>query len=442
MPPPRETFTSRFGLLMTMIGVAVGLGNVWRFPYMVGEFGGAPFVVFYVFVVGVIGIPALMAEWTLGRLTRRGPVGAFARAGLPRGRAVGWFFFFVVTAATGYYTNALGWVLYYAAGGLADALGIGWEASEILPPDTGFVARSFFLQMACTGLVILACVAVLLKGLRSGIERVSKFIVPTLLTLLLILIVRSVTLPGAGAGIQWYVLKVDLSAFTGRVMLAALGQAVFSLSLGGTFMVVYGSYLNQKDPLRPNALWTASGDVIAGLLAGLAIFPAVFALGLEPASGPGLLFVTLPQVFGQIPLGGFFALLFFLALFGAAYLSDVAAFEVLVAGLTDNTRLSRTQAVWLMAAIVFLIAVPPMINMEVFVPWDLTFGSGMQTLGALLSVVTVAWVIRRSEVLKELTVEGEAAPPIWLYYWLRFVIPGAIVLVGLWWLLTDLLGVA
>ncbi len=149
-------------MLMTMIGVAVGLGNVWRFPYMVGEFGGAPFVVFYVLMVGVVGIPALMAEWSLGRMTRRGPVGAFARAGLPGGRAVGWFFFFVVTAATGYYTNALGWVLYYAAGGLVDMLGLAWDASEILPPDEGFAARSFFLQTACTGLVILACVAVLL----------------------------------------------------------------------------------------------------------------------------------------------------------------------------------------------------------------------------------------------------------------------------------------
>ena len=177
------------------------------------------------------------------------------------------------------------------------------------------------------------------------------------------------------------------------------------------------------------------------MLAGFAIFPAVFALGLEPASGPGLLFDTLPQVFGQIPAGGLFAVLFFIALFGAAYLSDVAAFEVLVAGLTDNTRLNRTQAVWLMAGVVFVIALPPMINMAIFVPWDLTFGSGMQTLGALLSVVTVAWAVRRSEALKALAADGEAAPPVWLYYWLRFVIPGAIVLVGIWWLLTDLLGV-
>lgn len=441
MKTPRETFASRFGLLMTMIGVAVGLGNVWRFPYMVGEFGGAPFVAFYVLMVGVVGIPALMAEWSLGRMTRRGPVGAFARAGLPGGRAVGWFFFVVVTAATGYYTNALGWVLYYAGGGLANALGLAWDASAILPPDDGFVLRSFLLQAACTALVILACVAVLLKGLRAGIERVSKIIVPTLLTLLLLVILRALTLPGAGAGVQWYILKFDLSAFTGGVMMAALGQAIFSLSLGGTFMVVYGSYLNAQDDLRRNAVWTASGDVIAGLLAGLAIFPAVFALGLEPASGPGLLFATLPQVFGQIPAGGLFGLLFFLALFGAAYLSDVAAFEVLVAGLTDNTRLGRTQAVWLMAAVVFVVALPPMINMAIFVPWDLTFGSGMQTLGALFSVITVAWAVRRSQALKELAAASGDAPPLWLYYWLRFVIPGAIVLVGLWWLLTDLLGV-
>jgi len=438
----RETFTSGFGLLMTMIGVAVGLGNVWRFPYMVGQFGGASFVLFYVFVVAVIGIPALMAEWTLGRYTRRGPVGAFEQAGLPGGRIVGWFFFFVVTAATGYYTNALGWVLYYALGGLVGAAGVRWDAAAILPPDTGFSARSFFLQMACTGAVILACVLVLRKGLRSGIERVSTFIVPTLLVLLLILIVRAVTLPGAYAGIQWYLLKIDLDAFSGRVMLAALGQAVFSLSLGGTFMVVYGSYLNNQDDLRRNAVWTAGGDVAAGLLAGFAIFPAVFALGLEPAGGPGLLFFTLPQVFKQIPAGDLFALMFFAALFGAAYLSDVAAFEVLVAGLVDNTRLHRVQAVWLMAIVVFAFALPPMINMRIFVPWDLTFGSGMQTLGALLSVVTVAWVVRRADALKELTTSGNAHTPVWLYYWLRFVIPAAILLVGVWWVLTEVFGIA
>ena len=442
----RETFATRFGLVATMVGVAVGLGNVWRFPYMVGQFGGAPFVAFYVLAVVLIGVPALMAEWTLGRHTRRGPVGAFESAGLPFGRVLGWIFFVGVTAATGYYSNALGWVLYHALAGLLSGVGIEIDAAAILPPEDGFSLRSLLLQCACTGVVLLTCAAVLRRGLRRGIERASRLIVPALLAGLVILIVRSLTLPGAGEGLRWYLGAFDPGALTPPVMLAALGQAIFSLSLGGTFMVVYGSYLNRGDPLRGNAALTAGGDLCAGLLAGLVIFPAVFAFGLEPGSGPGLLFATLPEVFGRIPAGAVFGTLFFLALFGGAYLSDVAALEVLVAGVTDNTRLDRPRAVTLTAAVVFIFALPPMVNMRVFTPWDLTFGSGFQTLGALLSVVAVGWALDRSAVLRQLAADGEGhsgrgLPPLWLYYWLRFVIPAAILAVGGWWLLTDVLGV-
>src|SRR6185437_1493523 len=177
----RETFASRLGTLMTIIGVAIGLGNVWRFPYMVGKFGGAAFVLFYVFVSIVIGVPALMAEFALGRASRRGPVGAFEAARLPFGRAVGWFFFAVVIAATGYYTAVIGWVLYYAVGQLAAALRIPLDASAILPPDTGFVAKSFVLQLVCTAIVILTCALVVIRGLRAGIERASKVVLPMLL---------------------------------------------------------------------------------------------------------------------------------------------------------------------------------------------------------------------------------------------------------------------
>ena len=145
--PQRETYTSRLSLILTMLGVAVGLGNVWRFPYMVGRFGGAAFVLVYVLAAVLLGIPALMAEWALGRSTRRGPVGAFERAGFPMGRAVGWFLFFVMFAATGYYINALGWVLYYAVGEAAHLVGAPWADGAILPPATGFDLRSFLLQM-------------------------------------------------------------------------------------------------------------------------------------------------------------------------------------------------------------------------------------------------------------------------------------------------------
>jgi NSS family neurotransmitter:Na+ symporter len=420
----RETFASRAGAIITMVGVALGLGNVWRFPYMVGRYGGAAFVLFYLLVVLVIGVPGLMAEWALGRHTRRGTVGAFARAGLPGGRVAGWFFFVIVIAATAYYTNVIGWVLYYAVGEVSRAVGGSLDASRVLPPDTGIAPRSLVLQMACTAAVTLSCVFVLLRGLRSGIERASRVVIPLLCVILGVLILRALTLPNAWAGVEWYILKF---------------HAVFSLSLGGTFMVVYGSYLRDHDSLPANAGWTTFGDTVSGLLAGLAIFPAVFALGLEPNSGPGLIFATLPKVFAAIPLGWLFGLLFFVGLLGAGYLSGLAAFEVLVAGLTDNTKLGRRSAVWLVAIVVFVVAIPPMLNNRVFVPWDLTFGSGMQTLGALVAAVTVGWAMQRSEAIRALSAGSERPVPEWLYFWIRWVIPGALLMVGVWWLLTEAL---
>ena len=203
-------------------------------------------------------------------------------------------------------------------------------------------------------------------------------------------------------------------------------------------MVVYGSYLNANDDVATPAIWTVIGDTGSSLLAGLAIIPAVFALGLQPTQGPTLIFATLPKVFAAIPAGWIFGFLFFAGLFGAGYLSDVGAIEVLVAGLTDNTRLSRTRAVWLMSAACFVLAIPPTINNAIFVPWDLTFGSGMQTLGSLLAVITVGWCIHRSAALRELSrANGTQPVPMWLFHWIRYGIPAAILTVGIWWLLTS-----
>jgi NSS family neurotransmitter:Na+ symporter len=263
---------------------------------------------------------------------------------------------------------------------------------------------------------------------------------PTLFAILLVLIARSVTLPGAGKGLEWYVGKFAFSDLSPTVIVAAMGQAIFSLSLGGTFMVTYGSYLPAGDDLAGGAVWTTVGDTLAGLMAGFVIFPAVFAFGMEPASGPALLFDTIPRVFAQMPGGALFGLLFFMGLFGAAYLSDVAAFEVLIAGLTDNTSMSRRRAVWTTAGVVFLVALIPMTNMRVFVPWDLTFGSGMQSLGALLAVVTAGWFVNRGAMLAELQQAGGRPRP-FLMLWIRYVIPLGMLSVGVWWLLTDVLGV-
>ena len=426
--------------MMSIVGVALGLGNVWRFPYMVGKFGGAAFVLFYILISVVIGVPALMAEFALGRHTRRGPLGAFAGGGLPFGKQVGWFFFIIVIAATGYYTAVIGWVLYFAIGQVVSAFHPGFNSAAVLPPDTGFVLKSYVLQMMCTGAVILSCAFIVHRGVRSGIEKASKIIVPTLMIVILILMVRSLTLPGAMKGVEWYILKARWSDLNANVMVAALGHAIFSLSLGGTFMVVYGSYLDDKESLARPALWTVFGDTTSSLLAGFAVIPAVFALGLEPTSGPGLIFSTLPKVFAAIPAGSLFGFLFFAGLLGAGFLSDIGAFEALVAGLTDNTRMSRGRAVALSSAAIFLVALPPTINNGIFIPWDLTFGSGMQTLGALVAVLTVGWSMNRSSALKQLALSDRRAVPMWLFYWIRFGIPIAIITAGVWWLLSNVTG--
>ena len=420
-----------------MIGVAVGLGNVWRFPYMVGKFGGAAFVFVYLLAVLFIGIPALMCEWTLGRYTQRGTLGAFQKGGLPGGKYVGGFFFCIVIFATGYYSVAMGWLGYHAAGELLKAFNVDLNPSVILPPADGFDKNSLFLQLLTTAIVIFGCSMVLLKGLKKGIEKTSKFIIPTLLIILIVLIIRSVTLDGALKGLKWYIWDFRITEINSTTIAFALGQAVFSMSLGGTFMVIYGSYMDKNSNIPKMAIFTGIGDTLAGLLAGLAIFPAVFALGLEPAAGPGLIFNTLPQTFAAMPMGWLFGLIFFLGLFGAAFLSDVAAFEVLAGGLVDNTKMKRKNAVLLVCALVFLAAIPPMINMKIFTPWDLTFGSGMQTLGALLAVVTTVWCVKRSACLKELGQAGKRPFPLLLYWWMRLVIPAAIILAGIMWMLEN-----
>ena len=440
-PEKRETFASNFGLLMTMVGVAVGLGAVWRFPYMVGKFGGAAFVLFYMVIVFFVGIPALMAEWTLGRHTRRGTLGAYEKGGFPGGKFVGTFLFFIVFCATGYYSNALGWVGFHGLSELVNALGMNLDASAILPPQEGFNLTSFLLQLLMTAFVIFSCGLVLIKGLRKGIEKVSKWIVPLLFIILIILIIRSVTLRGAGEGIKWYIGGFRFSELKPSVMAAALGMAFFSMSLGGTFMVIYGSYLNKQANILKNSVLTGIAAATAGLLAGFAIFPAVFAFGLKPGEGPGLIFQTLPKTFDLMPAGWLFGLLFFLGLFGAAYLSDVAAFEVLVGGIVDNTKLDRKKAVFLICLIVFVLAIPPMINFKIFLPWDLTFGSGMQALGSLLAVITAVWCMKRSKALKEFTEGREKRFPLFLYWWMRVVIPAAILFVGINWLLESVFNI-
>jgi len=289
-----ERFGTRFGTAMTLIGVAVGLANVWRFPYMAGQYGGGAFVAIYVAFVLLLGAPALIAEWSLGRLTRAGPGGAFTSIGMPGGRFIGGLLFLTVFMACSYYTVVVAQVLFYAALG-----------GVVVEPEA-FYARNFGgmtgLNLSLTVLVFGAMGLVAAFGVRRGVERLSRIAMPLVAIGLVVVAVRSVTLPGASEGIR-YLLWPDLGSVSAETFLAALGQAFFSLSLGGTFFLAYGSYLPSNANLRRLSGTTIFGDSGAAILGGLAVLPAAFALGVEPASGPPLVFFTLPRVFAAMPGG-------------------------------------------------------------------------------------------------------------------------------------------
>lgn len=440
----RETFATRPGILAAMMGVAVGLGNVWRFPYMVGRFGGTAFLAVYLVAVLALGIPAMMAEWTLGRTTRRGPVGAYEVAGVPGGRWVGWAFFGVVTLGTGHYSAVVGWVFYHGFADLAALAGVDVDPGRILLPETGFDAGTYRLELVWTGLVVLTGACVLSRGIRRGVEAVSRWLTPFLFVALVVLVVRALTLEGSGEGVAWFLLKFEPEALTPGVVMAAVGQVAFSIGVGGTLMVVYGSHLRDDEPLAANAVWTGVGDTGAGLLAGLAVFPAVFALGFEPSQGPGLIFSTLPQVFDAVPGGALLSPLFFLSFGGVAFLSALAAYEVLVSGLVDYDVLPRKKAVWIMAAAMFASALAPMVNQRIFIAWDLTFASGTMTAGGLVAVLTVGWALGRGETLRQLgSGRGGEGPDLvvrLLRAWIRWVIPAGFLALTGWWVARDVLG--
>ena len=430
MKQGRETFGSSFGSLMALLGVAVGLANVWRFPYMAGNYGGAAFVALYVLFGILLGIPAVMAEWTLGRLTQQGPAGAFEATTMPGGRGIGMMLFFTVFMANSYYALIVGQVLFYVFetffGGEAGAAPEAFFEKTLngITVANVSVTAATFIGMAC----------VLYLGVRRGIEVVSQVVVPVVFVALLAVIARSVTLPGAVEGIRFFLLP-DFSRVNSQTVLAALGQVFFSLSLGGTFFLLYGSYLPKDVNIPRTAIQTAFGDLVAALLGGLAILPAVFAMGVEPTTGPSLLFVTLPGVFATMPGGTIVGGVFFGALFLAAFLSAIAAMEVLVDGVGHYFGWSRGKALAVLVVLQLIVALPSMVSSR-FLAWnDLVWGSTMQPVGSALTLIALGWFVSRGKTLAEINQGSSIQIGQFWIFWIRWVIPAAIVviLVSGWW---------
>jgi len=434
----REQWGSRIGFIVAAAGSAVGLGNVWRFPYLVGMNGGAAFVVVYIALAVTVGVTVMLAEFCIGRASQRNSVGAFKiLAKNPLWQVVGWIGLlvggFIILS---YYGIIAGWTIKYTIGSLTGmmevaATGGSKGALTAFLKDSKAVVAYQVIAMAITTTIVAG-------GVGKGIERACKILMPTLFGLLIILIIRSVTLEGAAAGISFY-LKPDFSKLTSKSILDALGQGFFSLSLGMGIMVTYGSYIPKNEKLPHSALMVLGLDTSIAFLAGLAIFPAVFAMGVQPEQGVGLTFVTLPGVFAKMPFGGFFSAAFFLLLFFAAITSMMSLLEVAVSFIMDEFRIGRKQAAWGGGAFITLLGVPSAISlagspqlfgMPFFDFMDYISNNIFMPLCAIGICLFAGWAWAE-EARKEVTNDGLVPfgmRDIWLFS-LRFFAPAAIAVI-------------
>jgi NSS family neurotransmitter:Na+ symporter len=358
----REHWASRAGFILAAAGSAVGLGNIWRFPYMTGEHGGAAFIVIYLLAVFLLGYPLMVNETILGRASQRDPVGAFKALapGTPWWLvgALGVFTGFVILS---YYVVVAGWSVAYIYK-VAIAVCTPGINNEVMFKSH---ISSIWEPIVWQAVFMLLCVGIIASGVVNGIQRWSLILMPVLFFILLILIVRSVTLPGASEGLVYY-LKPDFSEVSGRTFLGAISQAFFSLSLGMGVFITYGSYLKDHDEIPGSAAWIVGLDVLVALMAGFIIFPAVFALGFQPGAGPGLVFITLPAVFAQMPLGLVFGVLFFILLAIAALTSAISLLEVVTSWLIDEKDWPRKKAAVLMGVVIFIVGIPAALGYSVF----------------------------------------------------------------------------
>lgn len=397
----REQWKSRTGFILAAAGSAVGLGNIWRFPYLAGEHGGGVFLALYLIFVFTIGISILLAELTIGRAAKRQPAGAFRALGGGRWVAAGYFGVAAAFFVLSFYSVVGGWTLAYVVKATTGALD-GATAGSAGQVFNALIADPL-KPVAYHGVFMALTTFIVLRGVAGGIEATSKLLMPALFILLLVLVGRAVTLPNAGAGLAFY-LQLDFEKVTGGTVIAALSQAFFSLSVGLGAMITYGSYLDVRESLPKSAAWVAIIDSGVAFLAGLLIFSAVFAFGLDPAAGPGLTFVTLPAIFGQMPGGTIFAFAFFLLLAVAALTSAVSLLEVPVAYLMDEHGVSRRRAALLLGAIVFLLGIPSSLSLGVWSDFTL-FGLGvmdfmdsattkiLMPFGSILLSLFAGWVV-------------------------------------------------
>ncbi len=430
-PSRREQWSSRSGFILAAIGGAVGLGNIWKFPYIAGSNGGGAFVVVYLFAVTLVAVPILVAELMLGRRGSRSPPTAMLLNAEREGRSrwwsgVGWLGtaagFLILT----FYSVIGGWVLDYTlvsvAGGFS---GIGPDAAQErfgnLLSSPWRLMLSFTVFLGITGFIVST-------GLRNGIERATGILMPALFLILLVLTVYSALAGDLAAGLR-FLFAVDFGRITPGVMLSAVGHAFFSVGVSMGLMMAYGAYLPQDIPIPRTAVVIAGADTLVALVAGLVIFPLVFANGLAPGEGPGLIFVTLPIAFGNMPAGALFGFLFFLLLAFAAITSSIAIIEPAVARVAEYRGINRRTSAALVTGSIWILGissvlsfnlwaeVKPIAGKSIFDLVDYLTANLMMPVGGMLIAVFAGWFMRRSTLTDELRIRRT-----WLFASWRFLI--------------------
>ncbi|PFV33946.1 sodium-dependent transporter [Bacillus cereus] len=433
-------WTSKIGFVLAASGAAVGLGAIWKFPYVAGNSGGGAFFLVFLLLTLCIGMPLLLAEFLIGRSTQKEAVTAY-KILVPNSKVYPWIGRMgVITcfSVLSFYSVVGGWILLYIYHSVTGAFWEGtvdygeWFEHTTSNPISTIGSQLFF---------ILCTVFFVSKGVEKGIEKASKYMMPLLFILFVTIIIRALTLDGAWAGIEFF-LKPDFTKLTADTILYAMGQSFFSLTVGASVMVTYSSYLKREEHLVKSAISIVSLTMLITLLAGIAIFPAIFALGVLPTEGPGLLFIVLPAVFAKIPFGQFFFILFLILFFFATLTSAISMLEIVVASVTKGNEKKRSSISLLIGLFIFGVGIPSALSFGImsdvnifgktfFDLVDFTVSNILLPLGVLSISLFVPNKMDRKKLMKELEV-NKTSGKLLFYLWfflIRYIVPITVIIV-------------
>lgn len=442
MANDRVTFGSKLGVILATVGCAVGLGSVWRFPYMLGTNGGAAFLLAYIFFMIFLGMPVMITEFFIGRYSRSNTVRSFKKlAPNTKWCWIGYNGILVAFLILSYYSVVSGWTLEYVWQTLNGSLynHAGMDYISDFKTFSSDIVRPIFWMAAFIGLTHF----VIVSGVEKGIERASKIMMPLLFLILIVMCIRSVTLPSAEAGLL-YLFKPDFNKLDSAAILSALGQAFFSLSLGMGCLITYASYFGKKTNMQATAWQVTVINTFVAILAGIMIFPAVFSFGIAPSAGAELVFITLPNVFEQLPLSGLWSFVFYVLLAMAALTSTISLHEVVTAYVLEEFHLTRKKAAWIVSLGVFFLGIFSSLSfgiMKNFTIGGLTFFDAldyltakiMLPLGGMLSCIFVGTRIDKKVLKTELTNQGSISFKLFGAYifFMKYAAPIAISIVFL-----------